>query len=197
MTDHTPREVEAVGDLLTFDPGARHPACALFRGGILIAAERVPVDSDWADLEPIDRAVRIALACLRWAVARGARPKYLVVEYPQVYRASKSKGDPNDLILLAAIAGAIAGALTMVLGSQEVGLVIQSPTPGKWAGQLPKTDTGPAWESPRGHRVHSRLSADELLCVQATHDAIDAVGLGLWSLGRFEPVRVFPGALPS
>lgn len=188
---------EPVGDLLAFDPGAEHPACALFRGGLLVAAERVRLDPEWAELPPVSRAVRVAEACVRWGIGREAEPRVLVCEHPQVYRAGKSKGDPADLILLSAINGAVAGILSLALAARDVGLVIHSPTPGEWAGQLPKSTTGDAWASPRGQRVRSHLSEAEVLLVQSTHDAIDAAGLGLWALGRLAPVRVFPGALPS
>lgn len=191
--------VEPVGDLLTFDPGAEHPAAALFRGGVLLSAERVKLDPDWAGLPPLARAVRIAEASLRWAVGRAdcVEPRVLVCEHPQVYRASKSKGDPNDLILLATINGALAGALAMAVAKRDVGLVLLSPTPAEWAGQLPKATTGDPWRSPRGLRIRERLTVDEAAVVQVTHDAIDAVGIGLHVLGRLAPRHVYPGALPS
>jgi len=189
--------VEPVGDLLAFDPGADHPACAFFRAGILQCAERVRVDEGWKDLPPVARAVRIAEACLRWGIGREAEPRVLVCEHPQVYRAKKSKGDPNDLILLATINGALAGMLALAVSKRDIGLQILSPTPAEWAGQLPKATTGDPWLSPRGLRIRERLSDAEALVVQPSHDALDSVGIGLHVLGRFAPRHVYPGALPS
>lgn len=111
----------------------------------------------------------------------------LAFEWPQVYRGAKSKGDPNDLPGLAGVGMAVAG---MLPGLE----LVRSPTPAQWSGQLPKSTTGDPWASPRGQRVRSRLSPAELGLVQAQHDAIDAVAIGLWALGRLAPRRVFPGA---
>ena len=192
LTEHAPRLIEPVGDLLAVDPGAAHPAAALFRGGKLIAAERVVLE-EMTKLSPLDRSVRIAHAVLRWVVGREGRPRYLVCEWPQVYRPGKGKGDPNDLILIAGIAGSIAGALAMAvaIGAEERSLVVSSPTPGEWAGQVPKSTTGDPWASARGIRIRSRLSDSEALCVVPSHDAVDAVGIGLYALGRFERRRVY------
>lgn len=186
--------IEPIGDLLAFDPGARHPAAALFRAGVLISAERITVDPSFHDLPPVDRSVRVAGAAIRWAMARNAEPWVLVCEHPQVYRAAKSKGDPNDLVLLATINGALAGALSMAVAQRDVGLVILSPTPAEWIGQTPKSTTGDPWASARGVRIRERLSADEVQTIVVSHDAIDAVGIGLWALGRLTRRRVFAGA---
>jgi hypothetical protein len=47
-----------------------------------------------------------------------------------------------------------------------------------------------AWGTPRGKRIRPRLSPAELALVPDQNDAIDAVGIGLWALGRLEPVSV-------
>lgn len=186
--------IDPVGDLLAFDPGALHPAAALFRAGVLRCAERVKIDSAWADLPVVDRCVRIAGNAVRWAIALDASPRVLVCEHPQVYRQSKSKGDPNDLLLLATINGALAGVLSYAAAGRDLGVTILSPTPREWVGQLPKSTTGDPWQSQRGVRIASRLSAAEREVCESSHDAIDACGLGLWALGRLDRVRVFPGA---
>src|SRR4029077_11664595 len=87
--------VQPVGDLLAVDPSLNGPGAALFRGGVLLSAERVPVDPDWAKLAIGDRAARVADAILRWGMAREMAPRALVYERPQVYTNKKSKGDPN------------------------------------------------------------------------------------------------------
>lgn len=190
-----PVRVEPVGDLLAFDPGADHPAVALFRCGVLRSSERLRPDASWAQLCVLDRSIRIATAAIRWAMALDADPVALVVEHPQVYRGGKSKGDPADLLLLATINGALGGVLSYAVAPRDRALVVLSPTPGEWAGQLPKATKGDPWKSPRAALVRDRLSPAELEVVQSTHDAIDACGLGLWALGRFDVRRVLPGVV--
>ena len=193
---HQPREIEPVGDLIAFDPGVDHPACALFRSGVLRCAERVRVDAP-PDLPQVDRCVRVAIAAARWAIALDANPRYLIVEWPQVYTRGKSKGDPNDLLLLAGIDAAFAAIMSAAVSARDVALVLRSPKPAEWAGQLPKTTKGNPWDSVRARRIRSRLSEEELLNVESSHDAIDAVGIGLHALGRFERHVVFDGVTPD
>jgi len=90
-------------------------------------------------------------------------------------------------------------------------LEVFSPMPAEWVGQLSKVCAycdgkkgrgrgkkrvlcpeckGSDWETPRGRRIRSRLSPAELALVPDQNDAIDAVGLGLWKLGRFTPRSV-------
>jgi hypothetical protein len=192
--EETVMPIEPVGELLAFDPGAIHPAAALFRGGSLVRAERIRFSTDVAELAPTARAVAIASAAIRWVMGHEAEPRVLVCEHPQVYRAGKGRGDPNDLLLLASINGALAGALSLAVAQRDVGLVVLSPTPAEWIGQLPKVTVGDAWGSPRGALVKRCLSGAEFLVVESNHDSIDAAGLGLWALGRLVRTRVFSGA---
>jgi hypothetical protein len=97
----------------------------------------------------------------------------LVVELPQVYRFSRSKGDPNDLIQLAAVVGALCEAFAPA--QQRIYL------PAEWKGQVSKDVL---WE-----RACKRLTPEEegrVVCRQKTllHNARDAVVLGLQALGR-------------
>lgn len=103
-------------------------------------------------------------------------PGDIVIEKPQVYRATRSKGDPNDLIDLAILVGRYVercnGDVTLV-------------TPAEWKGQVPK-------------HIHARRILDALtdgerrvatvesakLSKSSRHNMIDAIGLGLWKLGR-------------
>lgn len=185
--------IEPVGDLLALDPGLRHPAVALFRGGVLFSAERIKVDPTWKDLDPMDRWVRIAGAIMRWGMGRNMEPRWLVCERPQIYRASKSKGDPNDLVGLAGVAGALAGMLSLAVAQRNIALGVRSALPAEWIGQVPKSETGDPWSSARGVRIASRLSADERFAVVPSHDAVDAAGIGLFFLGRLTPTVVYSG----
>lgn len=196
MSGQTPRQIQPVGDLVAFDPGVVHPAGALYRGGVLVRAERVPVDAP-PSLDRLDRCVRVGVAVLEWAIGLGARPRYLCAEWPQVYRATKSKGDPNDLLLLAGIDGAFAALLHVYGARIDQAIMLVSYTPAEWAGQLPKATTGDPWASARGQRVHGRLSEAERAAVVPSHDSVDAIGIGLFALGRFARKRVRPGAVPG
>lgn len=200
--------------LVAVDPSLRSPGLAVMLGGELVHCERVKIPAAYARLARGSRAdavARLIVAAargvpalaermaardvLRDAEAAG-RPADVIAslaaqaavrvayEWPQVYVASRSKGDPNDIIPLAAIGAAVAahlGALDVV-----------APTPAEWIGQVPKSTTGDPWESPRGARVRVRLSPDELARVPAQHDAIDAAAIALWASGRFERHRVIP-----
>jgi hypothetical protein len=96
----------------------------------------------------------------------------LAVEVPQVYIASRSKGDPNDLIQLALVVGAFeqwfSGAVFMY-------------KPADWKGQVPK----PIMEA----RILKRLSDDEKNKIEKApkslmHNTIDSCGIGLHHLKR-------------
>jgi hypothetical protein len=181
-----------VSDLVAFDPGLIHPAAAIFRDGALVAASRVPVPRRLAkDVSDYgERSRQVAALVAEWVVQRLVRdythqpapPRELVFERPQIYRAGRSKGDPNDLIPLAIIAGAVSGIL---------GCRVCAPTPREWTGGIEKDEEGDPWASPRGQRVRRRLSDAEFATITPSHDAIDAVGLGLWRLGRFERIRAY------
>lgn len=108
----------------------------------------------------------------------------IVAEWPQVYRASRSKGNPNDLIGLAGIIGSLAGRLDVP---------VRTYTPAEWIGQCPKATTGDALESPRGRRVWGALDDTERAAVVVSHDSVDAVGIGLHHLDRLVR-RLYPGS---
>lgn len=178
--------VEPVGDLLALDPGILKPGVALFRAGKLIAAEKVKIDKDVADLPIGIRAARVADAIVRWGMARDMEPRALIYELPQVYARPKSKGDPNDLIKVALVAANVSGMLRYALGGRDIAMDVLSPTPAEWIGQCPKVvGVGPkTWDSPRGYRIRISLDVEEFPLVVADDNAIDACGLGLFALGR-------------
>src|SRR5690606_24449015 len=123
----------------------------------------------------------------------------IAFECPQWYERAKSKGDPNQLAGVAGVAANVCGML------HRNNPVILSPKPAEWIGQISKVCPtckgkakrkcsdchGSAWETPRGRRIRSRLSPAELALVPDQNDAIDAVGIGLWALGRLKPERAY------
>jgi hypothetical protein len=98
-----------------------------------------------------------------------------VLELPQVYRAGKSKGDPNDLITLAIGLGRYVERLE----SRGVATVLVAPT--TWKGQVPKEVHHP--------RIMGTLSGPERVIAERSraaagakaHNVIDAVGLAKWA----------------
>ena len=103
----------------------------------------------------------------------GQTLKLVVFEHPQVYVRSRSKGDPNDLILLALVCGFIVGAL---------GVPTVSYKPADWKGQVPK--------DVMTRRIQSVLTQKEIDRVEIptarslAHNVWDAVGIGLHHLRR-------------
>lgn len=99
----------------------------------------------------------------------------VVIEQMQVYTLDKQKGDQNDLIDLSLLGGrlsCLAETLTLV-------------RPGTWKGQVPK--------SVLEKRTRATLGPGELQAFErgvegvakgAHHNVWDAVGIGLWRLGR-------------
>lgn len=99
----------------------------------------------------------------------------LTIELPQVYRAGLSKGDPNDLIKVAVGVGRWVerGAIT--------GAAVTLVKPAEWKGQIPKDI--------HHKRITSLLTPLEFSRIPAmskdkAHNALDAMGLGLWTLKR-------------
>lgn len=181
----------AIRELLAVDPGIRFPAAARFVDGILIAAARTPMNGQWSSWGIGQRCLAVGRSIAAWSTAKRADPvTHAIIEWPQVYRKARRKGDPNDLPPLAGVGMAVVALLHTLYPA----LVVQSPLPAEVWQQMPKDEVGDPWASIRGMRIRSRLTAAEFAAVVPSHDAVDAVGLGLWALGRFERARVFPGA---
>lgn len=188
--------------LVAVDPSLNSPGLALFGDRDLIAADRFNT-LEYKELPDGERWLHVARTLAGWSLRylKEIKPELLTVvfERPQIYTRSKSKGDPNQLVSVAGVAACLVGILS-VYGPVSVG----SPHPADWIGQISKTCRtcganknkctvckGSAWNTPRGKRISSRLNARELALVPDQNDAIDAVGLGLFALGRLTPRVVF------
>lgn len=100
------------------------------------------------------------------------RPSVAVVELPQVYRQSKMKGDPNDLIRLAFDAGRRV---------ERLADIVETFKPSEWKGQVPKEIHHPRILA----ELYERERDEYAYCVRNVpksyqHNVLDAVGLGLW-----------------
>lgn len=185
------RNNPTTGELLAIDPSIRSCGVALFRAGRLAEVARITMPSD-TTVPIAARCLRMAYKICEWADSNSALPRVVAFEWPQVYRAGKSKCDPNSLTPLAGVGCSVA-ALVSAYHPHTI-VEVLSPTPAAWAGQLPKS-TKARKESPRAKRIRSRLDEDEarLWYPGITHDEIDAIGIGLYALDRFKPLRVIAG----
>lgn len=161
--------------------------------GRLVAASRVKLKTAWAKLPMGERILTVSREIRAWygdKLATNPSKLDYVFEFPQTYARGKSKGDPNDLHPLAGVGMCLAG----LLYDQVHELVVTEYKPRDWAGTTPKVTTGDALASIRGVRVWSRLSEVEKAVVEVSHDSVDAIGIGLKRLGRFEFVKSYIGA---
>lgn len=198
----------AGGWFVSFDPGVNHPAVAIWLRGVLQAATRVSVPGKFKQLDRVERCRRIAELvgdAVRAGITAGVATYQrtddkladllalsgeivgVVMEHPQWYSEkaqarSGKRPDPNRLAGMAVLDGAVA---------VELGAPTWSYLPGEWCGGIKKTEVGDPWDCPRGAVLRSRLRPEEIERIVATHDALDATGVGLKALGRLE--RNLPG----
>lgn len=173
--------------LITVDPGLNATGWATWQrigdAQLLVAAGLVQMPASWRVCTVTDRATEIARQVLAQAMlvtgpaSVQAIANATVIELPQQYAVTKgTKGDPNDLIDLAALCGTIAGAL------QTAGSRVAYVRPREWKGQTPKDCTE--------ERARARLQPSEMARVllpkaeSLQHNVWDAVGIGLWATGR-------------
>jgi len=142
------------------------------------------VSTGWAEFTYADGGKGTLFACGAGDPRRRevqAYPQTIIIERPQVYRTAQSRGvDPNDLITLAIQVGQYKEFFEAL--GRNVHLVL----PRDWKGQVPKKVHHP--------RILSKLTPGELKIVnhqlqylfseKAKGDMMDAVGLGLFWLGR-------------
>lgn len=182
--------------LLALDPGTNSPGIAFFGDVGLVRADHLDV-SEWDGLPDGERWLRVGRALLAWAMPLLSQykpdPLTVIFERPQWYAREKSKGDPNQLAGLTGVAGNLTGLL-----SCYGPVIVESPKPAEWIGQLPKVCQkckgkakrkctvcrGSAWKTPRGQLIWNSLTLSERSVCPDQNDAIDAVGIGLFALQR-------------
>ncbi len=155
--------------LLAIDPGLNACGCAWFRHGVLTCARLS------GHVSPTWHSVPQRAASTAGEVSGDfGVPERLVIEWPQVYRLGGRAGaDPNDLLGLAAVAGAVA--------AHYYDATINVYKPAEWKGQVPK--------EVHHARIMRFLSDAEKLAIPKLpktklHNVLDAIGLGLFHLGR-------------
>jgi len=143
--------------MIAIDPG-KWSGWALFFHGKLQAAG-VLSEATILDKPPM----------VEWA------PAVAVIEIPRAYPLGKGKGDPQDLIKLAILAGDLRGFY------RRHGLHTELVEPRRWKGTVPKDI--------HGERVLGALAPDEAAILPTLpkskrHNMVDAIGLGLWWLEK-------------
>ena len=148
--------------LLAVDPSTRATGWALYQDGLLVQAGVIKA-----------RGLEDMIARVR------AHPfpevETLVVEYPQIYLRKRAKGDPNDQIKVALVAGAVAG----VVSCQQT----LFKTPHDWKGSRPKIVDNPytlRLLAPSERAVIEGCGVPASLL----DNVLDAAGLGLATLRR-------------
>lgn len=174
--------------ILGLDPSINSPGVALIYNNEVVHSHRVIVPKDVrrvrAHGERVDGVV-FAILCYLNPILRSEKFRSdlgftvidtLVYEWPQIYKVGKSKGDPNDLLALAAIGSAIT--------QQFHPIRVLTPTPREWMGGTSKNTKGDPWDCTRGRKLKARLTNRELDVIPPQHDALDAVGLALHATSR-------------
>lgn len=150
-------------NLITIDPGVK-TGVAVFEKGLLRHCGLLSYDNS----QLFGYAIQ--------GIFELSPPGRLVVEVPRIYNRKRWKGDPNDLILNAIIAGICIGKSAEYCIAEEVHVT-------DWKGQRPK-DVDNAY-------TRKILSGDELAVLHNEripksyeHNVVDAIGIGLWKLER-------------
>ncbi len=153
--------------LIAVDPGVRVAGVAVYEDGELSSAW-LARGTGWLNTAQAvwnDLLLRYPLEILGGAS--------LAIEVMQVYTQSKLKGDPNDLIDVSLMAGALVGTITLAYP----GVHITTYRPRQWKGQVPK--------SIMTRRIKKKLSPDERARMELPgkdlqHNVYDAVGIGMY-----------------
>lgn len=148
--------------LVAYDPGKHHVGEAWFQDGELIACSLLrETDKGEGILEDLPTTIDADEA---------------MIEIPQVYQQRSWKGDPNDLIQIALVAGALAHAVA------PFGFV-SFVRPHAWKGNA-KKEAIEGWIRARLSPAESAVLAACDVPASLKHNVIDAVGIGMWALGR-------------
>ena len=150
--------------LAAIDPGVHEIGWAIFNGAELEAAGLI----EGSLLSHLSKELEFLFD--------HHKPSAAVVEIPQVYQQRSWKGDPNDLISVAVVAGVAVAALSRYT-------VVELVRPHAWKGNRPKNVDN--------RLTRTRLNAGERIKVETCgvskgkrHNVVDAVGIGLWKLRR-------------
>ena len=172
-----------MGDPLYYvgiDPGLRHAGWATVDlSGALIACGLARGLATGRGVDAWQRVAHEAVDAITTEIPVGTHGADLLVtvELPRIYAAGKMKGDPDDIVVLAAVVGSIVGAVV------EAGANATVVRPADWKGQVPK--------DVHNRRILSGLSVKEEFALNGCgapsslrHNVIDAIGLAKWAARR-------------
>jgi hypothetical protein len=178
--------------VISLDPGIRGCGVAQFEGSRLARAAYAP--NPIRKGNDLAAVVEMAAAVFHWA----GQPDSLVAEWPQSYGPAHQKGDQADLFPLAGIDAALAAM--MAWGRP---LPVSRYLPHEWKGTI-NADAMLL-------RIRKRLTVSENNAIDfpvgtcpdcrtgdrpcrksncLAHNVVDAIGLGLFHLGRLAPKKV-------
>ena len=152
--------------ILAIDPGKKIVGWAVFEGSHLSDCGLLRAETPKEMLMQSDRA---GIRDIEWTE--------VIVECPQAYtQRDRQKGPQQDLIDIAIVGGLVAGFAVSNMPT------ITFVHPHAWKGSVEK--------DAMSRRILKRLDRVEVAIVERlrpaslVHNAVDAVGLGLWKLGR-------------
>lgn len=161
--------------MICIDPGLRGVGLAVFDEDNLVHAQYVTNPSKGRGYAAhVALAAALKRTCLDYGLWSPA-----LVEHPAIYP-GMPQVDLNDLLDVVAVGAAcstIFASVTTVM-------------PSEWKGNMPKRKML--------ERIRSKLTPEEVARVEWTNksdneDVLDAIGIGLWKLGRLNS-KVYPGA---
>lgn len=163
--------------LVAVDPGLRGCGVAVFYAGLLTWASyvRSPEKTKRGGAAWIAMGGAVAEALGRKLGPINYPGSVGYVEYPQQYDGAGHTADRGDISELTAVAGGLALVLRGYCAE------VRTPKPREWKGQTPKEI--------HVARTARKLSAAEMATLEPCpeslrHNVLDAVGIGLWALGR-------------
>lgn len=147
-------------NLVTMDPGVEKTGFAWWNDGCLTKAE----------LLTNQEIIKYYYAC--WSAYR-----VTLIEKPRLYNGRAARGDGNDLITLAITVG-------QLIEKVENAYLVE---PTVWKGNVPKKNAQGV--NLIKERALNKLSKEELSDIKLPaasleHNVWDAIGIGLWALGR-------------
>jgi len=146
--------------LLSVDPGKNEFSWAYFIDDELKACDLISID--------------------KLEVISSMDPNILIIEVPQIYLQRGWKGDPNDLIDVTITAGMIAGYLGIYRYLETRTIFVR---PHNWKGNRPK-DIDNKYTLSLLNKVELKVLDSCDVKNHKKHNVIDAIGIGLWKLGR-------------
>lgn len=189
--------------VLGVDPGVNGCGCAIFQPhdyiladgqtlGVRYELERAAYVRNTkrsARGDVLEDADGMALCVMAWVCPNGFYTiERALLEFPQVYRAGRGKAgaDPNDLLTLAAVDGAITGLLAVPA---------EAVLPRGWKatmGELPDGTYLPeqrimgisGWKPGTGILSPAEVERVETCSRTLFHNVVDGIGIGLHAVGR-------------